>query len=182
MGQETITLKGSGALIACGLLVATAVSCGRPTSKETVPVARTPAGNRPVAEHLNPPGLHRNPAYSQAVAATGPAKTIYIGGQNAVDASGAVVGKGDLGRQTEQILTNIQTVLAAAGGRPDHLVKWNVFLVQGQDPKPAFEEFQRWWGSRSNPPVITFAFVSGLFSPEFLIEIDAVAVVPEGTP
>ena len=45
--------------------------------------------------HLNPPTLHRNPAYSQAVAVSGGARTIYVGGQNAVDASGAIVGKGD---------------------------------------------------------------------------------------
>ncbi len=52
--------------------------------------------------HLNPDGLHKNPAYSQAVVVNGNVKTVYVGGQNAVDAAGAVVGKGDIGAQTEQ--------------------------------------------------------------------------------
>jgi enamine deaminase RidA (YjgF/YER057c/UK114 family) len=43
-------------------------------------------------EHLNPEGLHKNPAYSQAVVTTGDVKKVYVGGQNAVDASGEVVG------------------------------------------------------------------------------------------
>jgi len=47
-------------------------------------------------EHLNPEGLHKNPAYSQAVAVAGPVKTVYVGGQNAVDSEGNLVGKGDL--------------------------------------------------------------------------------------
>ena len=55
-------------------------------------------------QHLNPDGLHKNPAYSQAVVVAGNAKTVYVGGQNAVDTSGQVVGKGDLETQTEQVL------------------------------------------------------------------------------
>ncbi len=43
-------------------------------------------------EHLNPDGLHKNPAYSQAVVATGDVQTVYVGGQNAVDTAGNVVG------------------------------------------------------------------------------------------
>jgi hypothetical protein len=39
-------------------------------------------------EHINPEGLTKNPAFSQAVVVTGPAKTIYVGGQDAVDGSG----------------------------------------------------------------------------------------------
>jgi enamine deaminase RidA (YjgF/YER057c/UK114 family) len=183
MQQGAMIRRVTGVPLASGLLVGTMVSCsGGPASKEVTRMPRRTADDGRVVEHLNPHGLHQNPAYSQAVVATGSAKTVYIGGQNAVDASGAVIGTGDLGHQTEQILTNIETLLAAAGGRPEHLVKWNVLVVQGQDPQPAFEAFRRWWGSRSNAPVITFAFVSGLFSPEFLIEIDGVAVVPAGTP
>ena len=45
-------------------------------------------------ERLNPEGLHKNPAYSQAVVTTGNMKTVYVGGQNAVDVSGNVVGSG----------------------------------------------------------------------------------------
>ena len=71
-------------------------------------------------QHLNPAGLHKNPAYTQAVVVSGNATTIYIGGQNAVDASGNIVGKGDLRTQTEKTLQNIETALAAGGAELQH--------------------------------------------------------------
>src|SRR5215468_12182848 len=77
-------------------------------------------------QHLNPDGLHKNPAYSQAVVVAGNAKTVYVGGQNAVNASGQIVGKGDLEAQTEQVLRNVETALAAGGAKLEHVVKWNV--------------------------------------------------------
>jgi len=130
-------------------------------------------------QHLNPEGLHKNPAYSQAVVTTGNVRTVYVGGQNAVDASGQVVGRGDIGAQAEQIFKNLETALEAGGAKLDHMVKWNVYVVQGQSPMPAFEVFQRVWDGRSDPPLITLLFVSGLAQPEYLVEIEAVAVAPE---
>ena len=130
-------------------------------------------------ERLNPEGLHKNPAYSQAVVTSGSVKTVYVGGQNAVDASGEVVGAGDIKLQAEQIFENLQTALAAGGARLDDVVKWNIYVVQGQPPQPAFEVFQRVWGERPNPPLITLLFVAGLAHPDYLMEIDAVAVVAE---
>lgn len=131
-----------------------------------------------VVQHLNPDGLVKNPAFSNVVVVNGPAKTIYIGGQNAVDASGAIVGVGDIGAQSERALLNLQTALAAAGAGLEHVVKWTLYVVEGQPLQPGFAAFQRIWGNRPNPPVITMAYVAGLARPEFLIEIDAVAVVP----
>jgi enamine deaminase RidA (YjgF/YER057c/UK114 family) len=130
-------------------------------------------------EHLNPVGLHKNLAYSQVVVTSGEVKTVYVGGQNAVDDTGDVVGADDVKVQAEQIFENLETALAAAGAQLDDVVKWNVYLVQGQPPQPAFEAFQRVWGNRPNPPLITLLFVSGLAHPDYLMEIDAVAVVPE---
>ncbi len=129
--------------------------------------------------YLNPEGLHRNPAYSQAVAVTGNVRTVYVGGQNAVDASGNIVGKGDLRAQAEQVFKNLEIALAAGGARLEHVVKWNIYVVQGQPLQPGFEAFQKAWGNRPNPPVITGVYVFGLANPEFLIEMDAVAVVTE---
>jgi enamine deaminase RidA (YjgF/YER057c/UK114 family) len=130
-------------------------------------------------EHLNPEGLHKNPAYSQVVVTTGDVKTVYVGGQNAVDASGEVVGKGDIETQAEQIFKNLEAALAGGGAKLDHVIKWNIYVVQGQPPQPAFEVFQRVWGNRPNPPLITLLFVSGLAQPDYLMEIEAVAVVPQ---
>ena len=130
-------------------------------------------------QHINPDGLPKNPAFTNVVAVTGAVKTVYVGGQDAVDASAAVVGRGDIRAQAEQILKNLQTALAAAGARLEHVVKWNVLVVHGQSPQPAFQVFRHVWGGRPNPPAITLAFVSGLAHPDFLMEMDAVAVVPE---
>ncbi len=84
--------------------------------------------------HLNPEGLHKNPAYSQAVVTTGNVKTVYVGGQNAVDASGEVVGEGDIKAQAEQIFKNLETALAAGGARLDHVIKWNTYVVKASHP------------------------------------------------
>ncbi len=132
--------------------------------------------------HINPENLHMNPAFTNVVTITGHVKTIYIRGQDAVDASGKIVGKGDLKGQVFQVLENIQEALKAAGAGLEHVIKWNAYLVEGQSLEQGFEVFQEVWGSRPNPPAITGMFVSGLANPDFLVEIDAVAVLPLDPP
>lgn len=129
-------------------------------------------------EFLNPEGLHRNPAFSNVAVVSGSVRTIYIGGQDAVDTEGNIVGIGDIAAQTEQVLRNLRTALAAAGAGPEHVVKWNVLIVEGQDFASGYAVFQRVWGDRPDPPVITAAVVKGLAHPDFLVEMDAIAVVP----
>jgi enamine deaminase RidA (YjgF/YER057c/UK114 family) len=131
-------------------------------------------------QHINPDGLNNNPAFTNVITVTGSAKTIYIGGQDALDASGNIVGKGDIKHQTLQVLNNLQIALSAAGAELEHIIKWNIYVVQGQPIQPGLEAFQQVWGRRPNPPVITMAFVSGLANPDFLVEMDAIAVIPEG--
>jgi len=130
-------------------------------------------------QHLNPDGLSKNPVFTQVVTVTGPVKTIYIGGQDAVDASEAIIGKGDIKQQAQQVLKNLQTALRGSGAELEHIIKWNVYVVQGQPLRPAFEVFQQTWGRRSNPPAITMMFVAGLANPDFLVEMDAIAVLPQ---
>jgi enamine deaminase RidA (YjgF/YER057c/UK114 family) len=130
-------------------------------------------------QYLNPDGLHRHPAYSQMVVVTGPVKTIYIGGQNAVNVEGEVVGKGDLTAQTRQILKNIQVCLAAAGAGFEHIIKWTILVVPGQSFQEGYVAFQEFVGDELNPPAITGAVVAGLAHPDFLAEIEAIAIVPE---
>ena len=131
-------------------------------------------------ELLSPDGLVKNPAFSHVAVVSGQARTIYVGGQDAVSAEGEIVGKGDLAAQTGQILANIETALAAAGAGLEHIVKWNVFVVEGQDLRQGFAAFQRAWGDRkSPPPLITGVFVKALAHPDFLAEMDVIAVVPE---
>ena len=130
-------------------------------------------------QHINPDDLSKNPAFTNVIIVTGQVKTIYIGGQDAVDASGAIVGKGNIKQQAEQVLNNLQVALTSGGAELQHIIKWNVYVIQGQPIQPAFEVFQRVWGYRPNPPAITLIFVSGLAHPDCLVEMDAIAVVPE---
>lgn len=130
-------------------------------------------------QFINPDDLNKNPSFTNVIVVTGPVKTVYVGGQDAVDASGNIVGKGDIKAQTEQVLKNIQAALAAGGAQLEHVIKWNLYVVQGQPLQEGFEVFQRFWGRRPNPPAITAAFVAGLAHPDFLLEMDAIAVVPQ---
>jgi enamine deaminase RidA (YjgF/YER057c/UK114 family) len=126
--------------------------------------------------HHNPEGMHRNPAFSQAVTISGMAKLVYVGGQNGVDASGAVVGD-DLASQTEQALRNVLSVLAAVGATQENVVKLNIHIVQGQDVRAGFGAAQKVWGQHAT--AITVLMVSALGVPGALVEIDAVAAVED---
>lgn len=64
------------------------------------------------------------------------------------------------------------------GAKLEHLVKWNVYIVEGQSLLPGFQAFQRAWGDRPNPPAVTVAVVAGLAHLDYLVEIEATAVVP----
>jgi enamine deaminase RidA (YjgF/YER057c/UK114 family) len=128
-------------------------------------------------EYINPDGLHQNPAFTQVVVVTGPARTVYIGGQNAVNTKGEVIGKGEIAAQTEQALKNVGIALEAAGAGWEHVVKWTIYAVQGQSVQSGFQAFQKVWGNRPNPPAISVAIVSGLANPDFLVEIEAIAVI-----
>ena len=130
-------------------------------------------------EHINPDGLFKSPAFSQVVTTRGNGKTIYIGGQNAVDQKLNIIGKGDLSKQTGQVMLNMKIALESCGADFNDLVKLNIYMVQGQDAKEGFEASQKFLGSISNPPIVTVLFVSGLGHPDYLVEIDAIAFVPE---
>jgi enamine deaminase RidA (YjgF/YER057c/UK114 family) len=129
-------------------------------------------------KHLNPEGLPKNPAFSQAISIAGPHKTVYIGEQNAVDERGIIVGKGDVKTQTEQVFRNLKIALSAAGASLKDVVTWKVFLVNGQSSREPFQVFQKEWGPNPNPPTVIVQFVSGLAHPDFLVGMDAVAVRP----
>jgi enamine deaminase RidA (YjgF/YER057c/UK114 family) len=129
-------------------------------------------------QYINPAALHKNPAFTHMVTVNGPVKTIYIGAQLSVDSDGAIVGKGDIAAQTEQILKNIAVCLEAAGAKPEHLIHWSIYVAEGQDMQPAFAVGMRWWGGRPNPPMNNVMYISGFFPADFLISIEAIAIVP----
>ncbi|KKC35583.1 hypothetical protein WH87_16165 [Devosia epidermidihirudinis] len=129
-------------------------------------------------EHLNPEGMYKSPVFSQGIVLPAGARLLLIGGQNAVDADGSIIGKGDVAAQSAKALSNLQLVLEAAGGRLEDLVKVTVIIDQDADLRFAFGAWMAVWGDRTNPPTVTGFRVAGLANPDFLIEIEAQAVLP----
>jgi enamine deaminase RidA (YjgF/YER057c/UK114 family) len=125
--------------------------------------------------HINPEGLHRSPAFSQAVVVEQPAKTIYIGGQNGVDADGKVVGP-TVGEQSLQAFRNLSTILESEGATLANIVHWRIAVAEGNAFDEGVAAFRQVWNPADPPPAITVHVVADL-GPEFLVEIDAVAVV-----
>lgn len=130
-------------------------------------------------EFINPESIARSPAFSQGAVITGNHKTIYVGGQNAIDKDGNIVGKGDIEKQANQVLSNIEAVLKAAGAGLEHIIKWNIYFVKGQSPQNALKAIQPRLPKLKDPQLVTGIFVEALTNPEYLLEIDAIAVVPD---
>ena len=127
------------------------------------------------ARHINPEGLHRSPAFSQAVVVEQPTTTIYIGGQNGVDAEGKVVGP-TVKEQSAQIFRNLAAILESEGAGLSNIVHWRIATVEGQSFDDGVAAFQEVWNRADPPPAITVHVVAAL-GPGVLVEIDAVAVV-----
>lgn len=128
--------------------------------------------------HINPNGLMKTSTSSQVIITRGNGATIYIGGQNSVDSEGAVIGKGNIHIQTTQTMYNVGVALSACGASFNHIVKLNVYTVEGHDASIAFAAALNVIDF-AYPPTITALTVSGLRNPDYLIEIDAVVFLPE---
>ncbi len=130
------------------------------------------------AEFLNPPSLCPTFGWTHVVSSRG-GKTIHISGQVAVDDKGQVVGKGDLKAQTERAFENIRLALAAVGAKFSDVVKTNLYVV-GLKPEhvPVIREVRSRYVSADHPPASTLVGISALVGPDWLIEIEATAVVP----
>ena len=127
---------------------------------------------------FNPEGLYRSPAYSQMGEIRG-GRIVYIAGQIAVDASGNLVGKDDLRAQTRQVFENLKAALAAVGATFANVVKLNYYCADSVDDAgiALIREARSAYLNQQNPPVSTFVIVRRLVSKDWLIEVEAVAVV-----
>jgi enamine deaminase RidA (YjgF/YER057c/UK114 family) len=76
-------------------------------------------------------------------------------------------------------MKNLQTALSACGATFDNLVKLSIHMVQGQNLYSGFQVSQKYLGHLTNPPAISVLIVAGLANPDFLVEIDAIAFIPE---
>ncbi|AVL98748.1 RidA family protein [Microbacterium paraoxydans] len=123
---------------------------------------------------LQPDGLVRSPAFSHAAVIPPGATTVYIGGQNGVDASGAVVSP-DVGAQALRALDNARVALESAGVTLDDVVSWTILIHQDADLRAAHGAVAATLARDGAPPLVTAARVAGLGVPGTLIEVSAIA-------
>jgi reactive intermediate/imine deaminase len=122
--------------------------------------------------------LPPSPGYSQAVEIRPGTRILYVAGQVALDRSGKLVGEGDLRAQATQTFENLKAALQASGASFENLVKLNSYFVD-MSQLAAFREVRDKYINLANPPASTAVEVKRLFREGFLIEVEAVAVVPE---
>ncbi|HEY9603419.1 MAG TPA: Rid family detoxifying hydrolase [Allocoleopsis sp.] len=113
--------------------------------------------------------------YNQAIAASG--QLVFAAGQIPLDPStGEIVGANDVAQQTEQVMTNLVAVLAAAGAKPQDIVKTTVFLANMNDFTAMNQVYARYFDEAS-APARACVEVSRL-PKDVLVEIECIAVVP----
>ena len=128
-------------------------------------------------EHLRPEGLLHNPALSHVVVASG-TRTIYTAGQVSIDERGALVGAGDLAAQTAQAMRNVGLALAAGRASYADIVKITTYVVNYKpEHRAVIVKARAPFFANGTPPASTLVGVTALALPEWLVEIEAVAVV-----
>lgn len=125
---------------------------------------------------VRPAGLVSSPAFSHAAVVPPGATTIYVGGQNGVDETGAIVST-DAGEQSVRAVENARTALAAAGAGLDDVISWTIYLHQDVDLRAAYGAVSAVLTREGDPPLVTAALVAGLGVPGAVIEVSAIAAV-----
>jgi reactive intermediate/imine deaminase len=122
-----------------------------------------------------PETMPKSVGYSQlAIVKSG--NLVFISGQVALDKAGAIVGKDDFRAQTQQVFENLKAALEAGGGSFEDVIKLNSYFVD-MSHVAEFREVRDKYIDVKHPPASTAVQVSRLFRPEFLVEVEAVAVV-----
>ena len=114
------------------------------------------------------------PRYSQAIL-TKPGRMLFIAGQTAVDGKGIIVGKGDIETQAKQVLENIKVILKGAGGSFEDIVKTTTYITHIKY-REGLNRVRRDYFKKA-PPTSTLVVVKGLARKEYLVEIEAIAVL-----
>lgn len=125
--------------------------------------------------YINPDTLAKPTGYSHVVETTG-SRTIYIAGQLALNIEGHIVGIGDMEAQAEQVFQNLKAALKAVGADFGDVVKLTYFLVDISQIQVVRDVRDRYF-DRDKLPASTAVEVKQLFRKEFLLEVEAVAVL-----
>jgi enamine deaminase RidA (YjgF/YER057c/UK114 family) len=112
----------------------------------------------------------------QAVVARG--RTVFVRGQVGQDLDSAVnVGVGDPAAQAEQAMRNIEQLLGEAGAALEHICKITIYLTDVRHREAVYRVVGSWL--KGVFPVSTGLTVSALARPQWLVEIDVIAVIPD---
>lgn len=114
------------------------------------------------------------PRYSQGIQTEG-GRLLFIAGQTSVDRNNTIVGKGDIEQQIVQVFENLGAVLQAAGGSFDDLVMTTTYLTDIKYREVYNKVRSKYY--RNDCPTSTLLVVAGLANPDYLIEIDGIAVL-----
>ena len=125
---------------------------------------------------MQPAGLVASPAFSHVAIVPAGATTIYVGGQNGVDATGAVVSN-DVAEQSIRAVENASVALEAAGASLADVVQWTVLISVDADLNAAYGAIAPRLARAGAPPLVTAALVAGIGVPGGLIEVSAIAAV-----
>ena len=126
-------------------------------------------------ERINPADLHRPPTYTQVTVGRGN-RIIFVSGQVGVDAQGAVVSP-DLEAQARQAYANVRTALAAAGAGVADVAKLTTYVVDYHQELRSVVSAARQEVFGEQLPASTLVGVAALALPEYLIEVEAMAVL-----
>ena len=102
---------------------------------------------------------------------------IFLRGQTAMDLDGNIVGIGDPAAQAENAMKCAQILLEEAGSKLDHICKVTIYITDRAYRDPVYQVIGRWL--KGVYPVSTGLIVNGLAKPEYMMEIDIEAVIPE---
>ena len=128
-------------------------------------------------QYFEPRELLRTTTFSQVVAVTG-SRMVFTSGQVSVDASGELVGAGDLAAQTKQAMHNVGIALQAAGAGFKDVVKTTTYVVNYKpEHRKVITDAKMPFYAGAKPPASALIGVQALALPEWLIEIEAVAVL-----
>ena len=128
---------------------------------------------------LNPSTVAKPTGYSHAAEIDlGKSKMLIISGQVALDAAGKVVGEHDFEQQAEQVFKNIKSIVENSGGSMNDVVKFTFYLRDVSNIGKVRLVRDRFINT-ANPPASTLVEVSDLFRDEFLLEVEATAVIPK---
>jgi enamine deaminase RidA (YjgF/YER057c/UK114 family) len=124
---------------------------------------------------INPPTLATPTGYTHVTVGSD-GRTVHIAGQVALDAKGQLVGAGDFRAQAERVFENLRLALEAVGASFDDVLKMTTFVTDAANVT-AFREVRNARLRSDQLPANTFVEVRGLARPEWLIEIEAVAML-----